>query len=311
MQHSVRPIFLIFFGAVLGLCAAAGAVAFNWVVRRMISKAWPPRWLKVMVRIGIVALPVVMALGVLYGFYVEPYWVKVERVHITCPKLPRGMCPIRIIQISDLHSDAWTRCEDQLPQIIAAERPFLIAFTGDAVNSPDGVPTFNRCIGRIAMLAPTFVSYGGNDEWYAYKHGLFKGTSVRELNGKVHDMEVAGMPIVIAGVAGGRHIPKELRERSDALTVLLCHYPEEAARAVAGSNVDLCLAGNTHGGQVCLPFYGSVCGSERDRRYLGGLYRVDRTWLYVNRGIGMSNAGPAMRFGARPEVTVIEISPPE
>jgi predicted MPP superfamily phosphohydrolase len=73
--------------------------------------------------------------------------------------------------------------------------------------------------------------------------------------------------------------------------------------------VDICLAGNTHGGQVCLPFVGAITGSSNDRKYLAGLYRVDQTWLYVNRGIGMSDAGPAIRFGARPEVTVIEISP--
>jgi hypothetical protein len=35
------------------------------------------------------------------------------------------------------------------------------------------------------------------------------------------------------------------------------------------------------------------------------------TWLYVNRGIGMEGKlSPRVRFCARPEVTVIEISPP-
>ena len=41
-----------------------------------------------------------------------------------------------------------------------------------------------------------------------------------------------------------------------------------------------------------------------------GLYRVENTFLYVNRGIGMEGGpAPRVRFRARPEVTLIELVP--
>ncbi len=46
-----------------------------------------------------------------------------------------------------------------------------------------------------------------------------------------------------------------------------------------------------------------------DKQYEHGLYRVDRTWLYVTRGIGMSRRG-AVRFCARPELTILDVLPP-
>ena len=84
----------------------------------------------------------------------------------------------------------------------------------------------------------------------------------------------------------------------------------EVLRA-ARLGVDLHLAGHTHGGQVALPFYGAVITlSKYGKRYERGLYREEGTWLYVNRGIGLEGRfAPRVRFFARPEVTLIEISP--
>jgi predicted MPP superfamily phosphohydrolase len=92
--------------------------------------------------------------------------------------------------------------------------------------------------------------------------------------------------------------------------MFLYHFPSEIV-AVSHYPVDLMLSGHTHGGQVCLPFYGAVIThSKTSKRYERGLYKLDQTWLYVNRGIGMDGgATPRIRFLARPEVTVIDIKP--
>ena len=50
--------------------------------------------------------------------------------------------------------------------------------------------------------------------------------------------------------------------------------------------------------------------SKYGKRFEAGVYRVDGTALYVNRGIGTEGgSAPRVRFGARPEVTLIEIVP--
>jgi len=70
------------------------------------------------------------------------------------------------------------------------------------------------------------------------------------------------------------------------------------------AEVDLILAGHTHGGQVRIPFYGAhTTMTAVGKKYASGLTRVGQSWLYVSRGIGWS-AHP-IRLFCPPEITVL------
>jgi len=248
-----------------------------------------------------------------YGYFVEPYWPAVTRIKISSANLSPGASPIRIAHISDLHSDPAPRLEERLPDIIAAERPDLIVFTGDAINSPDGLPVMQRCLSRIAAIAPTFAVKGNWDAWYWGRLNLFEGTGVQELNGAAREVKVGSSSIWVAGVGveNEDRINQAFRSIPEgACTLFLYHYPDLILE-MAERPVDLYCAGHTHGGQVALPFYGAlITFSKFGKRYESGLYRVKNTWMYVNRGIGMEGGSvPRVRFCARPEITVIDLQP--
>jgi hypothetical protein len=255
------------------------------------------------------------ALGVicfLYGYLIEPYWPSVTRVKITSDKLPSGSRPIRIAHISDLHCDPKPRLEEKLPDIIAAEKPDIIVFTGDSANSAGGIPVFKQCMSRLSAIAPTFAVKGNWDTALWRRADLFGDTGARELKDKAVRIEIEGTPLWIGGVpAGFRNYIEEAFSDAPAneLKILLYHYPDEIAEA-ARIGIDLYCAGHTHGGQVALPFYGALITlSQFGKKYEAGLYREQGTWMYVNRGIGMEgNVAPRVRFCARPEVTILEVS---
>ena len=96
---------------------------------------------------------------------------------------------------------------------------------------------------------------------------------------------------------------------SDATTIFLSHYPDEI-HDTARWTVDIYCGGYTHGRQVALPFYGALVTLSRfDKQYGAGLHRVDQTWLFGNRGIGMKGGStPRVRFCFGPEVPVIEFT---
>jgi predicted MPP superfamily phosphohydrolase len=287
------------------------------VVRSILAKRGLPELASsrraVWTRRLIVGLAAVGTCCIAYGFLIEPFWLEVTHVRIACENWPKGSRPLRIVQISDLHSEARARLEDRLPDVIAREKPDVIVFTGDSLNTAAGLPTFRRCMTRLAAIAPTFAVRGNWDVWYWSHLDLFGSTGVLELNGEAVRIDVGGNPVWVAGVPvdSERQIGAALRTIPQGeLRVFLYHYPDEI-REASRQKADLYCAGHIHGGQLALPFYGALVTLSRfGKRFESGLFRFNRTWLYVNRGIGMEGGRiPRVRFCARPEVTVIDVRP--
>jgi predicted MPP superfamily phosphohydrolase len=84
----------------------------------------------------------------------------------------------------------------------------------------------------------------------------------------------------------------------------------------------LVIAGHTHGGQLCLPFYGAlVTNCDIDRGRAKGVSRWwpgaagapsaraprDAAWLEVSAGLGTSPYAP-VRFACRPEATLLTLT---
>lgn len=303
-------LFMAFIGVVYVL---AVAIVVRWILQKFQRATLSKNARQVWFRRIVLTLACTGLLCVAYGYFIEPYWLSVTHVRINSSKLPKGARPVRIVHISDLHSDPQARLEGRLPQAIAAEQPDLIVFTGDSINSPAGLPVFRECLTQLARTAPTFVVKGNWDAWYWSNLNLFEGTGAHELNGNSSLVEIRGTPIWVSGVGveDERMMDQALGAISpEAFKVFLYHYPDLIAEA-ARQKVDLYCAGHTHGGQIALPFYGAlITFSKYGKRYESGLYREGETWLYVNRGLGMEGGhAPRVRFWARPEVTVIEISP--
>jgi predicted MPP superfamily phosphohydrolase len=296
LSPEFRPA-LLFAAVVVAIFVAAGGTVVRQAASLAAGRPLQPLSLP---RKGVLVLAGVGVVCVLYGRFVEPYWPDIVHVRLSSPKLSAASRPIRIVQISDLHSDPTPRLEPRLPDLIAAQKPDLVVFTGDAINAPGGLQVFRSCLQRVAAVAPTYVVRGNWDAWFWPKLDLFGGTGAVAVNGAPVRVSVAGVELWVSGVdvESEHRIPQSLAGiPAGAYVVFLHHYPDEIA-AVAAHKVDLYCAGHTHGGQIALPFYGALVTLSRfGKRYEGGLYRVADTTLYVNRGMC-----------ARPELTVFELT---
>ena len=83
--------------------------------------------------------------------------------------------------------------------------------------------------------------------------------------------------------------------------ILSAHQPASFKGAIA-AGFNLQLSGHTHGGQF-FPFTILV---RLVQRYVRGLYRNGKLWIYVNRGTGYW--GPPVRFLVPPEITLITLT---
>ena len=254
---------------------------------------------------------------IVYAYEVEPYWPQITHVALHNSKVPAGK-HLRIVAISDLHCDGRIRLEKRLPAIIREQNPDLIAYAGDTVMRPEGVPVAHEVLSQLAAIAPTYVVLGNWDVEMVRKWrenfqspSFFAGTGAHYLNAQADSIQIHGTPVWIAGAGTNQEylLPTLLAGApKDQFSILLFHFPDEV-NIVQHDKIDLYLAGHTHCGQIALPFYGALVTYSRfDKKYERGLHAVGSSWLYVNCGIGLEGHPPRARFLARPEITVLDIS---
>jgi len=97
------------------------------------------------------------------------------------------------------------------------------------------------------------------------------------------------------------------------LSIGVVHAPYlRALDAFTADRYPLILAGHTHGGQLCVPFYGAlVTNCDLDRQRVKGLSRHSaggqRSYLHVSAGCGTNRYTP-VRFACPPEATLLTLT---
>jgi predicted MPP superfamily phosphohydrolase len=133
-----------------------------------------------------------------YGLWGEPRRLEVTTVALPLAELAPGSTPIRLVQISDLHSPSNVALHETLATRVRALRPHAIVFTGDAVNTPAGAVEARALFTRLGAIAPTYAVRGNRD---AVLKGapLFEGTGAIELDGATAGLADGRNRLVVVG----------------------------------------------------------------------------------------------------------------
>lgn len=255
------------------------------------------------------ALAIIGSISVLYGFFIEPYWIKVNHVDIFTDKLKKNS--IRIVHISDLHCDNKVRNENRAVKMINDLDPDIIVFTGDSLNIPSALPLFQRTMSSLKSSLGKFAVKGN---WDGGNLNVLQNTGFIELRGKSFLISKSDDRITLNGFSNYSDLAdvQNIFEGidPDVFNIFLFHRPG-LIEEVAKYPIDLYLAGHTHGGQIRIPFYGAlVTLSKHGKKYEAGKYKVLNSTLYINKGLGLEGGlTPKARFLARPEITVFNLHP--
>ena len=256
-------------------------------------------------------LSILGILSFLYALFIEPYWIDINEITITSNKLKK--VHFKIVQISDLHCDKKVRNEKRLVRIINNLNPDIIIFTGDSLNTAKALDTFRITLKNLNAAIGKYAVKGNFDDWCGNELEIFKNTDFIELDKKNEKFKKDDEIFSISGInyeASAEYCQLLENLPEDTFNIFLFHTPD-LIEDIQQFNIDLYLAGHTHGGQVALPFYGAlVTLSRHGKKYESGKHTVGNTILYTNRGIGMDGGiVPRVRFFARPEITVFNITP--
>jgi hypothetical protein len=246
----------------------------------------------------------------LYGRLIEADWLEVKVEVVQSSKLHDGQ-HLTIALLSDLHVKDDTRALIALEKALRELHPDLLVFAGDALNAREGLERFHAVLRAADARLGRFAVRGNHDVQPRWRDlDLFGEGVATELRGSepvvLDDGRVAlcGAPFL----AYGQLAACLAKAPEGALKILVYHSPDMIERL--DPRPDLYLTGHTHGGQVRAPLYGAIVTfSDYDKKYEMGRYEVQGTTLYVNRGIGFEPWAPAVRFLARPELTIIQVVP--
>ena len=252
----------------------------------------------------------------LVGFAMARRTARVLDVDVPVTGLPAALEGFTIAQISDIHVGPTIKRPfvERIVERVNEMGADMVAITGDLVDgSVQELASHTEPLAGLRSRHGTYVVtgnheyYSGAPSWIRELHRLGARVLLNEHVVLQHD----GAALTVAGVtdfsahhfdASHRSDPHRAAEGapSGAVKVLLAHQPRSAAHAAA-AGFDLQLSGHTHGGQ----FWPWNLFVPLQQPFTAGLNRVDRMWVYINRGTGYW--GPPMRFGIPSEITRIRL----
>lgn len=249
-----------------------------------------------------------------WSLAVEPLWVQVRRQEIPLPGLPPGLEGLKIGFFSDLHAGMWADRDHYARAVdaLARQEPDVVLLGGD-VAGHRAKPNWHadlQVLDRLQAPLGRYAVLGGHDYRFDAERVVHR---LEHLGWRVLRNEAVPLHegLWLVGLDDNSRLP--LRDDLDvatrdvppgAATVVLAHSPDAVLDA-RPRGLGLVLSGHTHGGQVRLPFWGSLLRvTDLDNRYDQGLSRHGDTWLYVSRGVGSTWR---LRFLCRPDVAVLTL----
>ena len=274
--------------------------------------------------------------SLLYGMVRNPYRYKRYRESVTLNKLPKALDGLKIIQISDIHSGSFTFKEPikQAIELINAEKPDLVFFTGDLVNNvatemQPYVDVFDKIEAKYGVYSVLGNhDYGDYERWPSPEAKVANMELLKDMHKRLgwdlllnehRQIDINGEKVAVIGVENySMHLrfPKygDLEKACEncepaALKLLLSHDPSHWEGQVIPEqpDIDITFSGHTHGMQfgVEIPGWFSWSPIQYVYKQWAGLYQRGEQYLYVNRGLGF--LGYPGRVGILPEVAVLEL----
>lgn len=256
----------------------------------------------------------IILLWIIFYLYRETTKIKIEKVKIYSTKTSNKF---KILQLSDLHFKKIGKKEKQIIKIVNKKNFDLLVLTGDYLLEEKYFNDFAEFIHKLNIDKPAYAVPGNHEILIQIDKlkKLFEKEGINLLLNESKTININDEEINIIGVENPdapyfkaqdfKNIIKSL-DTLRKYNLVLSHKYDIVEYINKTQSIDLVLAGDTHGGQINLPFISNIFFQKISKiKYLEGKHKINDTILYINRGIGTSLF--PIRYNSRPEITILEV----
>ena len=246
---------------------------------------------------------------ILYGAFFGTENFQIRETTILSKDLPKGFENYRIVQISDIHCGSWagdTKALQKAVNLINAQEPDLIVFTGDLVNNiATELDEFMPVLSQLKAKDGVYSVLGNHDYamYIPWESPEKKEENLSALKQKQADMNWIllnnrhvklyqnGDSIALIGVENcGRppfpnyaKFPEAMEGTEGMFKILLSHDPSSWRREILPeTDIQLTLSGHTHAMQTKIFGFSPAVWVYPEYE---GLYTEGGQMLYVNIGL--------------------------
>lgn len=251
------------------------------------------------------------------GAHNDVYDIEVTRHEVFIDDLPPSFDGYRIAFLTDTHVASFMRRGLYREAVAQAMRfdPDLVLLGGDFVTWERHIPLMAEVLLSGLEARDGVYAVLGNHDYWANADGVVAAMTVRGVRFVINRSIVLQRGDEAIALVGIDELYRGEPDVDAAFALVdprvpclgLSHHPDIIG-LLDGRRVDLLLCGHTHGGQIRVPFFGSiVVPSKHEARYASGFHREERVLMYVSRGIG---AIPPLRILCKPEVATFVLRRP-
>lgn len=227
--------------------------------------------------------------------------IKIPVIKLPVANLPEKLQGLKIAHLSDSHLGIYKHLDDleSVIERIKPHDPDLVLYTGDISDDLDILGETNSIVSALNPPFGIFASVGNHEYYRGINRVLriFERSPYPLLLEEGVKISIKDVPVFIGGANDPVHLRNVSREflrkttektmrnaPSDSFKIMMSHRPR-GLDAAALFNINLVLAGHTHGGQVGIANR-SLFEGLLPYMYLWGTYRKKNTTLYTSGGMG-------------------------
>lgn len=270
-----------------------------------------------------IILFLLIIITLLWARFISTKGLIIKEYPVYSANLPQAYDGLKIVHFSDLHYDSTVNKKDlaHIVDKINELKPDIIVFTGDLFDdgiklNETGLQDLKTELKRMeARLKKYAVS--GNHDYEDHTFPTFMEDAGFTVLNNSYDyiFDNDASPILISGLPSSTKDTHHYEEAFAPLRktetdedyvgpisykILLLHEPDNI-NTLGEYNIDLALAGHSHGGQVRFPFIGAVVKPLGAEIYYDAYYKVNNTDLFISSGLGTSNL--KFRFFNKPSIS--------